>query len=441
VGPWLLLVAGVVVGACLATAGTVWMTRRRAAAVAAPPLAPRPAPDPGVPPGAAEVLAVLRSSAVLVGPGDVVVRASGAAHELGLVRGDRLVEPRLRELVAQVRHDGVIRDEELVVRRDRLAVAGHLTARVARLDDDLLLVLVEDRTRERRLDEIRRDFVANVSHELKTPVGAMALLAEAVLQAADDPDAVRRFAARMEIESERLGRLVKQVIELSRLQHDELLDEPERVDVDALVAYAMDRSRTDAEARDIRLVGQTSTGLAVRGSVGQLQVALGNLVENAVAYSDPGTRVAITAKAAADNTVAITVADQGVGIPEAELDRIFERFYRVDPARATTTGGTGLGLSIVKHVAASHGGEIRVWSVPRTGSSFTLALPDWDRPAGSPPADTPVSPPVDTSVDTPADPPAPPVGVATGPPADLPVPPGRAHRTAGTTPVPEEATP
>jgi two-component system sensor histidine kinase SenX3 len=252
----------------------------------------------------------------------------------------------------------------------------HLAARVAPLDDHLLLVLVEDRTRERRVDDVRRDFVANVSHELKTPVGALSLLAEAVAQAADDPDAVRRFAARMEVESDRLGRLVQQVIELSRLQHDELVDEPVRVDVDALVSYALDRSRTDADARDIRLVGQTETGLAVRGSTGQLQVALGNLVENAVAYSDAGTRVAVTAKAVGD-TVSLTVADQGIGIPEAELGRIFERFYRVDPARATTTGGTGLGLSIVKHVAASHGGEVRVWSVERTGSSFTLVLPSW----------------------------------------------------------------
>jgi two-component system sensor histidine kinase SenX3 len=273
---------------------------------------------------------------------------------------------------------------------------------VAPFDEGLLLVLVEDRTRERRVEEVRRDFVANVSHELKTPVGALALLAEAVAQAADEPDAVRRFAARMEIESHRLGRLVQQVIELSRLQDDELLGEPERVDVDDLIAYALDRSRTDAEAHDIKLAGQNDTGLAVAGSAGQLEVALGNLVENAVAYSDPGSRVAVSVKPVAQ-TVAITVTDQGIGIPEPELGRIFERFYRVDPARATSTGGTGLGLSIVKHVAASHGGEVRVWSQERTGSSFTLVLPRWQRA---------------------------PVAAAVEP-----------QRTTGTTPVPEEAVP
>ena len=377
-GPWLLVLVGAVVGVAAATAFAWWTTRRRLAAGVRPPAEDAPVAETLVPPGAGAVLGVLRSSAVIVGPGDVVVQASDAAHELGLVRGDRLVETRLRELVAQVRRDGVIREDELVVHR-RSASPRHLAARVAPLDDRLLLVLVEDRTRERRVEEVRRDFVANVSHELKTPVGALSLLAEAVAQAADEPDAVRRFAARMEIESNRLGRLVQQVIELSRLQDDELLGEPVRVDVDALVAYALDRSRTDADAHDIRLAGQADTGLAVGGSVGQLEVALGNLVENAVAYSNPGTRVAVSVKPV-DDSVAITVTDQGIGIPEPELGRIFERFYRVDPARATSTGGTGLGLSIVKHVAASHGGEVRVWSVERTGSSFTLVLPRWQRP-------------------------------------------------------------
>ncbi|MDF2967127.1 MAG: histidine kinase [Nocardioidaceae bacterium] len=375
---WLLVLLGAVVGAGLAAAATfrlMSLTRPRTASNAAAPAADS---GPAVPPAATAVLSVLNSSAVLVGPGGRVVQASDAAYRLGLVHADRLVEPRLRDLVTEVRRDGVIRDDEVVVRRGRLTAAHSLTARVAPLDDNLVLVLIEDRTRERRVDEVRRDFVANVSHELKTPVGALSLLAEAVASAADDPDAVRRFATRMEIESDRLSRLVKQIIDLSRLQDDELLTEPVRVDVDTVVAYALDRSDTEAEARDIRLVGQTDTGLTVRGNLGQLQVALGNLVENAIAYSNPGTRVSVTAKEA-DGTVAITVTDQGVGIPEGELDRIFERFYRVDPARATATGGTGLGLSIVKHVAASHGGEVRVWSVERTGSSFTLVLPSWER--------------------------------------------------------------
>ena len=374
---WFLLLAGALLGVLVAAPLGVWWSRRRAPAD--PPTAdPAPPSDAAVPPGASAVLDVLRSSAVLVAPGDLVVQASEPARELGLVRDDRLVEKQLRQLVAQVRRDRLIREGELVLQSGRLAAPQHLHARVAPLGPQLVLVLVEDRTREHRVDAVRRDFVANVSHELKTPVGALTLLAEAVAEAADDPEAVERFAGRMRIESQRLARLVQQVIELSRLQDDELLDEPERVDVDTVVAAALDRSRIDAEARHITLVGQTDTGLGVRGNAGQLQVALGNLVENAVTYSDEGARVTVSVKAH-DGAVNVTVADQGIGIPETELERIFERFYRVDPARATSTGGTGLGLAIVKHVAASHGGEVRVWSQPRTGSSFTMSLPCWEQ--------------------------------------------------------------
>ncbi len=386
---WLLLLAGALIGLLLAVPMGLWWSRSRSEPTPEP--APAPArgdsgvdPSAAVPPGAAAVLGVLRASAVLVGPDDRVVQASASAHQLGLVRDDRLAERELLQLVTYVRRDGLIRESELVLQQGRLSVPRHLAARVAPLGQRLVLVLVEDRTRERRVEAVRRDFVANVSHELKTPVGALSLLSEAVGEAAEDPEAVHRFAARMRVESQRLGRLVQQVIELSRLQDDELLDEPERVDVDDLVAAALDRSRTDAEARDITLAGQTDTGLGVRGNAGQLQVALGNLVENAVAYSDDGSRVAVSVKPA-DGAVSITVSDQGIGIPESEQDRIFERFYRVDPARATATGGTGLGLAIVKHVAASHGGEVRVWSQERIGSSFTLALPCWERQASGPP--------------------------------------------------------
>jgi two-component system sensor histidine kinase SenX3 len=329
-----------------------------------------------VPAGVAAVLSVLRSSAVLVDPGDDVVKASSSAHDMGLVRGDRLIEPELAEMVRQVRRDGLIRERELMLASGRTSIARHVAARVAPLSAHLVLVLVEDRTRERRVEAVRRDFTVNVSHELKTPVGALTLLAEAVAEAADDPDAVQRFAGRMQVEAERLGRLVQQVVELSRLQDDELLADPVRVEVDVLVAAALDRNRINADIRSVELVGQSDTGLAVRGNPGQLAVALGNLVDNAVTYSPDGTRVSITARQTGD-VVHLAVSDQGVGIAESELERIFERFYRVDPARARTTGGTGLGLSIVKHVAASHGGEVRVWSVERAGSSFTLVLPAW----------------------------------------------------------------
>ena len=336
--------------------------------------APSTAPaEPLVPPGVAAVLSVLRSSALVVGPDDQVLKASAPAHAMGLVRGSRVDVPELLELVRQVRRDGQIREDEVVLRRGR-TVSRHVAARVAPLGSKLVLVLVEDRTRERRVEAIRRDFVANVSHELKTPVGALNLLAEAVNEASDDPEAVERFSARMKTESERLTRLVQQIIELSRLQGDDPLDEVDPVSVDALVERAIDRVGVDAADKDIALTFAGEHGFQVLGNGEQLLVALGNLVENAVAYSPPDSRVTVSARAN-ESMVDIVVTDQGVGIPADEIDRIFERFYRVDPARARTTGGTGLGLSIVKHVAATHGGEVRVWSVEGEGSSFTLTLP------------------------------------------------------------------
>ncbi len=330
--------------------------------------------EPAVPTGVATVLSVLRSSALVVDENDDVLKASAPAHALGLVRGDVLAVDELADLVRQVRRDGQIRDIELTLTRGRPTPPIHVTARVAPLSSRLVLVLAEDRTRERRVEAIRRDFVANVSHELKTPVGAISLLAEAVAEASEDPEAVKRFAGRMQTESERLGRLVQQIIELSRLQGDEPLETPSAVDVDQVVERAVDATSIDAAAKQIEVVHDGERGLEALGSTEQVAVAVGNLVANAVAYSPDGSTVVVSARPV-DLMVEITVTDQGIGIPAAEIDRIFERFYRVDPARHRSTGGTGLGLSIVKHVAASHGGEVRVWSSPGQGSSFTLTLP------------------------------------------------------------------
>ncbi len=329
--------------------------------------------EPAVPAGVAAVLSVLRSSALVVGADDTVLKASAPAHVMGLVRGTAVAVDDLLDLVRQVRRDGQIREADLVLspRRGR---SLQVAARVAPLGSRLILVLVEDRTRERRVEAIRRDFVANVSHELKTPVGALNVLAEAVGEAAEDPEAVQRFSARMRTESERLTRLVQQIIELSRLQGDDPLGEADVVTVDAIVEGAMDRVRVDAMDNGVDLTYVADGGLAVLGNQEELVVAVGNLIENAVAYSDAGDRVAVSARRRGD-MVDVVVSDHGVGIPAAEIDRIFERFYRVDPARARATGGTGLGLSIVKHIAATHGGEASVWSVEGEGSTFTLTLP------------------------------------------------------------------
>src|SRR5512145_641435 len=353
-----------------------------------------PHPEPAVPTGVATVLSVLRSSALVVDEKDEVLKASAPAHALGLVRGRELAVEELADLVRQVRRDGQIRETEFTLTRGGSGRPSHVTARVAPLSSRLVLALLEDRTRERRVEAIRRDFVANVSHELKTPVGAINLLAEAVREASDDPEAVERFATRMQKESDRLGRLVQQIIELSRLQGDEPLEEPSPIDVDGVVARAIDASAIDADAKSISVVANGERGLEALGSADQVSLAVGNLVANAVTYSSDGSNVVVSARAA-DDMVEITVTDQGIGIPAEELDRIFERFYRVDPARHRSTGGTGLGLSIVKHVAASHGGEVRVWSAPGQGSSFTLTLPrriaarDTEvRRAGAPSEDT-----------------------------------------------------
>jgi two-component system sensor histidine kinase SenX3 len=262
-----------------------------------------------------------------------------------------------------------------------------LSIRIAPLDGDLILMLAEDRTTAVRVEETRRDFVANVSHELKTPIGAVALLAEAVEGAADDPEAVHRFAARLAIESQRLGDLVSQIIDLSRLQADDPLVQADLVDIDEVLAAAVDRCRVDAEKRDVQLTVAGERGCQVLGSERQLEAAIGNLVENAIIYSDPGARVAVAAhrvRRGDDEIIEITVSDNGIGIAQADLDRIFERFYRVDYARSRANGGTGLGLSIVKHIAAAHGGEVSVWSQLGQGSTFTVSIPapaQDDRPA------------------------------------------------------------
>ncbi len=332
-----------------------------------------PYAQPVVPDGVGTVLSVLRSSAVVVDDSDEVLKASAPAYALGLVRGSKLVSADLADVVRKVRRDGQIRETELLMARPGVP-SRYVTARVAPLGSRLVLALVEDRTREKRVEEVRRDFVANVSHELKTPVGAIRLLSDAMQDAADDPEAVRRFADRMFTESERLGKLVQQIIELSRLQADDPLDAPVAVHLDDVIATAVDTSRMDAENKNIQVMVGGTSDLQVFGNEQQVLAAVSNLVSNAVSYSENDSTVLVTTRVD-EGSVDISVVDQGIGIPAEELDRIFERFYRVDPARHRSTGGTGLGLSIVKHVAATHGGEVRVWSAEGQGSTFTLTLP------------------------------------------------------------------
>ena len=348
-----------------------------------------PTPPPSLPAGVTDVLAVLRSIAIVLDASDAVVNSSASAVSYGLVRHGERVHAELRQLARQVRRDGEIREVDLELSRGFGTTTNALMkARVAPLGASHVLILAEDHTHARRVEEVRRDFVANVSHELKTPVGGIALLAEAVLDARDDPEAVSRFAARIQVESTRLTRLVKEIVDLSRLQVADTLHEPELVSIPAVVAEAVDRVRVAAESRQISLETVADERASVFGDAELLATAIANLVSNAVNYSEPGTRVAVAARRVGD-TVEVTVSDQGQGIPASEQGRIFERFYRVDAARSRSTGGTGLGLAIVKHVCATHGGDVSVWSEEGRGSTFTMRLPaaavrttaDSDRPA------------------------------------------------------------
>ena len=348
------------------------------------PRAVRPGPVPAVAPppavGAPElsrrVLEVMRTGALVLDPADEVVLANPAARSMGVVRGGRLLVDEMRRLARAARRSGEPRHRVVDTPRGRLgrepiAVSVHVAPLA---ETGYVAVLLDDVTETRRLEDVRRDFVANVSHELKTPVGALTLLAEAVEEAADDPEAVRRFSGRMQHEGVRLGRLVQELIELSLLQGADPLPAPAVVDVDTIVAEALDRTRLAAEAAGIVVVAGGERGLVVHGSEPQLVTALVNLVDNAVAYSSPGTRVAVGTRRREDS-VEISVSDQGIGIAERDLERVFERFYRADPARSRATGGTGLGLAIVKHIATNHGGGVSVWSVEGSGSTFTLRLP------------------------------------------------------------------
>ncbi|GAA1155496.1 sensor histidine kinase [Ornithinicoccus hortensis] len=336
------------------------------------------ATPPAVSPGVADVLAVLRSGAVVLeGAGGRVLKSSSSAVSLGLVRGEDLRHPELRELVRQVAGDGVIRETELELPRGPL---GHgrlvVSIRVAPLSGGLLLILVDDRTQAHRVEEVRRDFVVNVSHELKTPVGGIALLAEAIEDAADDPVAVTRFAGRMKSETTRLSHLVQEIVELSRLQAPDKDQQMVVVDVPECARLAVEQTRLVAQSRTITLSAADGDGdLRVYGDKELLVTAIRNLVANAINYSDDRTRVTVVVRRAPDGIVEVGVSDQGTGISREDQERIFERFYRVDAARSRSTGGTGLGLSIVKHICANHGGDVVVWSKEGHGSTFTIRLP------------------------------------------------------------------
>lgn len=331
---------------------------------------------PMVPDGVEEVIDSLESAGVVLDSSNNVLSASTAALAYGLVWNEALVYPELVALVDRVRRDGIPVSQELHLTRSLFGEAQlHVQVRVSRLGSRFMLLLAEDRTESFRLDEVRRDFVANISHELKTPIGAIGLLAEALELAKDEPKEVKRFAKRLTIEADRLARLTQEIIELSRLQAAEPLASATKVDIDAVIAQAVDRNRVAAESHRISLVSGGDAGAEVYGDEQLLVTAVHNLIANAIQYSPDGFRVGVGVTVGG-GVVEIAVTDQGVGIPEGERERVFERFFRIDNARSRHTGGTGLGLAIVKHAVQNHGGDVRVWSQQGSGSTFTIRLPE-----------------------------------------------------------------
>ena len=327
-----------------------------------------------IPDGAVEILDLLTSAGVILNGSNTVVRATNGALALGLVQSRLLIHSELVRLVELVRGTGKNQTIEAELSTGLRGESIWVQARAARMENNNVMLLVEDRTEAKRLEETRRDFVANISHELKTPIGAIGLLAEALQDATDDPAMVTKFAGNLYRESRRLGSLVQEIIQLSRLQSAELSKTGELVDLEAIVRESVERNQVIADAKNISIEVDAPSGIVVYGDHEMLTMAVKNLIENAILYSDPDSTVGLGLRSL-EGVAEIAVTDHGVGIAPEDQERIFERFYRVDPSRSRETGGTGLGLAIVKHVASNHRGEIKLFSQVGRGSTFTLRLP------------------------------------------------------------------
>ena len=310
-----------------------------------------------------------------------IVMSNPAAHEMSLVH-DRAVNPEVWQTAQEVFEDKETRTVDLAIPKRR---TGHRVTQFKAVikpltlnDGRFVIIYGTDESENVRMESARRDFVANVSHELKTPVGGIALLAEALLQDPTDPEMVDYFGTKLHKEAHRMGEMITDLISLSKLQGAEALPDMAPVRVDDIVDDAVARNLVAAENHGIELTRGQRLGLRVMGDRAMLTVAVSNLITNAINYSPSGQPVSVTQKLVRDNVVLIRVTDRGIGIAPEDQKRVFERFYRVDKARSRSTGGTGLGLAIVKHVVANHGGSITLWSRPGTGSTFTIELPLYD---------------------------------------------------------------
>jgi len=322
----------------------------------------------------ADLLDVLATAGLLLDSSDVVIRSTTGAQALGLLNNRTLAHDELRDLVRHTRSTGAPYEAEVEISTGLQNETIWVRARAAVLSDGNVLLTVEDETEAQRLEETRRDFVANISHELKTPIGAISLLSEALMDSSDDQEMVKKFSGDLNRESKRLAMLVQDIIQLSRLQSSDPLKSASLVDLAGVIADAVERNQVLAERRGITLSWDAQQGTQILGNSEMLTMAVKNLIENAILYSDEGAQVGVGLRE--DEGIAhISVTDTGVGIDPEHIERIFERFYRADPSRSRETGGTGLGLAIVKHVAQNHRGDVQVFSKPGFGSTFTLRLP------------------------------------------------------------------
>ncbi|QIG39995.1 two-component sensor histidine kinase [Microbacterium sp. 4R-513] len=337
-----------------------------------------------IPDGVAEVLSGMDDAAVVVDTSATILASSPPASPFGLVVGTVLPSDELKGLARSARTGETATTETMRLRRGAPPAEPRLVVvRATRISPRLTFLVLRDITEKERVEQMRRDFVANTSHELKTPVGAVSLLSEAIESAADDPEQVRIFAARLTAEAARLASLTSRIMNLSRLQAADELNDERDVAVDEIVASAVEAHAIQADSAGVTVVRGGARGLWVRGDPQILSEAIGNLVANAISYSPRGSSVGVGVKAI-DGIAEIAVTDRGIGIPEGEQERVFERFYRADQARSRRTGGTGLGLSIVKHAVQRHGGEVTLWSRPGRGSTFTIRLPLVEGPAPEP---------------------------------------------------------
>lgn len=322
----------------------------------------------------ADTLEVLSTPAILLDGVNAITSATESAVALGFKQDAVLTQPELLQLAKRTRKKGEASSEQLEISVGLTGEKLFVNVRAGLLNDGKVLIAIEDLTESKRLDDTRRDFIANISHELKTPIGAISLLSEALIDSVDDPAVTKKFSTDLHREAGRLANLVQDIIELSRLQGTEVDRNGQIVDMASVVEEAVDRNQVLAAQRKVKVKVDTKSAIEVLGDRELLVTAIKNLVENAILYSDEGSQVGIGLRQK-HGIAAVAVADSGVGIAPEHQDRIFERFYRADPSRSRQTGGTGLGLAIVKHVALKHRGEVQLFSQPGVGSTFTFRIP------------------------------------------------------------------